>query len=447
MVVMLRIGLALSCLALQLLSSVPPSDASSPDGPGPGAWIEAQLPDLVALYEHLHAHPELSLREVETAKRMAAELREAGFDVTTGVGGFGVVGVLENGEGPTVMLRADMDALPIGERTGLPYASKLRSIGEDGEVVGGVMHACGHDVHMVNLVGCARWLGEHQRAWRGTAVLIAQPAEEVGAGAKAMLEAGLFERFPRPDFGLSLHVQHDLRADTIGYCSGPFMANVESCDIVVRGRGGHGAAPHLTIDPVPIAAGLVLDLQTIVARELDPLTSAVVTVGSIQGGTKHNVIADSCRLRITIRSTTPEDHDAIKRAIERKARAAAAAAGAPEPEVTFSEFTPVLVNDPELTARLVPGLRDELGAERVVEVPRVMTGEDFGRYGVAGVPVFMFRLGTIEAERLAALRREGFVPPLHSGGFWPDPEPTIRTGLRASITGLRELLGRPARDG
>ena len=399
------------------------------------AWLDEQIPSLIELYKHLHAHPELSMLEVQTAKRMAAELRSAGFEVTEHVGRTGVVAKLANGVGPVVMLRADMDALPLGEATGIPYMSKVRRETADGRV-GGVMHACGHDVHMTNLIAAARWLSAHTDAWSGTALLIAQPGEEVGKGAAAMLNDGLFERFGKPDFGVALHVQHDLEAGTVGYCSGPFMANVESCDITIRGRGGHGAAPHLTVDPIPIAARLVLDLQTIVSRELDPLTPAVVTVGSIQGGSKHNIIGSSCKLQITIRSTTPTAHETIKAGIIRRSRAAANAADAPEPEITFSEFTPVLINDAKLTKRIVAALRRQLGDANVREMPRVMTGEDFSRYGAAGVPIFMFRLGTIRPERLAKMRAAGPIPSLHSPWYYPDPEASLRAGFEATVTAL-----------
>ncbi len=415
---------ALVVVALLVVATAPARAQSFED------WYGGQRESLLSLYRDLHRHPELSFHEVKTSARIADELEAAGFTVTRHVGGLGVVAVLVNGDGPTTLLRTDLDALPIGECTGLDYMSEDRHEDEDGRVQG-VMHACGHDVHMTCLVGSARWLASHRDAWHGTAVLIGQPAEERSGGANAMLADGLFERFPRPDRAIALHVAHDLAAGDVGLCPGPAMANVESCDVLVKGRGGHGAAPHLTIDPIVIASELVLDLQTIVARELDPTDAAVVTVGSIHGGSKHNIIDSECRLQITIRSYDDDVHEHIKRAIERKAKAAAAGARAPEPDVTFSEYTPALINDVELTARLRETFRTTLGADHVLDFGPVMTAEDFGRYGRAGVPICMFRLGSVSAERLAAMRQNGEAPPsLHSAHYWPDPDLTVRTGIR-----------------
>ncbi|MBI5852165.1 MAG: amidohydrolase [Planctomycetes bacterium] len=406
------------------------------------AWIDAELPRWREFYRDLHRHPELSFREVRTAGKVAEVLAAAGLTVTQNVGGLGVVGVLENGAGPTLLVRCDMDALPIGERTGLDFMSEVRVESEDGRV-GGVMHACGHDLHMTSVAASVTWLASHRDRWRGTLVCVAQPAEERAGGAKAMLEDGLLTRFPRPDHALALHVIPDLPAGTIGWCAGPAMANVESVDVVVHGRGGHGAAPHLTIDPIPIACKLVLDLQTIVSREIAPTSPAVVTVGAIQGGSKHNIIDAECRLQLTIRSYDDAVHEHIKRAIERKARAAAASAGAPEPELAFSEFTPALVNDQELTARCVAAFRKELGDDAVVALEPAMVAEDFGRLRLAGVPIHMFRLGTTAKARLDGHRASGTpVPALHSAEYWPDFEPSLRAAVQALCAAAIALMPR-----
>ncbi len=407
----------------------------------PAAWAERHLPELVELYRHLHAHPELSLHETATAERLAEELREAGLTVTTGVGGTGVVGVLENGPGPTVMVRTDLDALPVEEKTELVYASKVKVRDAEGRETG-VMHACGHDIHITCLVGVARYLATHADLWSGRLICIGQPAEERGMGARAMLDAGLFTKFPKPDFALALHCDSKLPAGTVGHRSGYILANVDTVDIALFGRGGHGAHPHTTIDPVVIAAHLVVDLQSIVAREIKPGEPAVVTVGSIHGGTKHNIIGDRCDLQLTVRSYTDEVRHHLLDAIRRKAKAAALAAGAPEPKVTLGDgFTPATKNDDALTARLVPVWTKTFGEARVVEVPPSMGGEDFSVYGLAGVPICMFSLGTVEAQRLAGFERLKQAPPsLHSPFFYPDAEPTLRTGVTAMTAAVLHLM-------
>ncbi|MBK8979991.1 MAG: amidohydrolase [Planctomycetes bacterium] len=442
-----------SCVAgllvlLSLVASAARAQATAPrEGPREGRrdaacerFLAAELPGLLDLYRELHRHPELSFREVKTAARIAGELQRAGLDVTRNVGGLGVVGVLRNGEGPCVLLRTDLDALPLGEETPLDYRSEVRTESPDGRVAG-VMHACGHDLHMASFAGTVRFLAAHRELWSGTVVAIGQPAEERAGGAQAMLDDGLFERFPRPDYALALHVTQLLETGQVGYCAGPAMANVTSCDVTVRGRGGHGAAPHLTIDPIVLAAKLVLDLQTIVSREIDPVEPAVVTVGAIEGGTKHNIIDDDCRLQITIRSYSADVHERIQQAIVRKARAVAMSADAPEPEVRFSEFTPALVNDADLVARVVPALQDALGDDAIVPFAPAMTAEDFGRFRLAGVPIFMFRLGTIAPARMAEYRSRGEEPPpLHSPHYWPDAEASLRAGIVATTAAVRELL-------
>jgi amidohydrolase len=406
--------------------------------------ISAELPDLDALYKDLHSHPELSLHEGRTAARLAKELRAAGFEVTEKVGGHGVVGVLRNGKGPTVLVRTDMDALPVTEATGLSYASKVRTRDKDQNEVG-VMHACGHDMHMTCWTGTARVLATLKDRWQGTLVFIGQPAEEVGAGARMMLAAGLFKDFPKPDYALALHCAGNLPYGSIAYTEGLALANVDSVDIVVHGKGGHGAAPHTTIDPVVIAARIVLDLQTLVSRETNPTDPAVVTVGSIHGGSKHNVIPNEVRLQLTVRSTKDSVRKHLLDGIKRIADAAAAAAGAPAPEVKVNpeEFTPALLNDPALTQKTVALFKEVLGADRVVARPPILGGEDFSRYGRAGVPIFLYFLGTIPPEKVAEAAKEGKpLPSLHSDLFHPTPEPSIKTGVLTMSLAVLNLLGK-----
>jgi amidohydrolase len=406
------------------------------------AWWARRAPALCALYRHLHQHPELSFQERATAARLATELRALGLDVTANVGGTGVVAVLRNGDGPVVLVRADMDALPIAEDTGLEYASTVRATSAEGLPIG-AMHACGHDVHMACLVGCAAFLAEHRDAFRGTLVFQLQPAEERAGGMKAMLKDGLLTRFPRPHWALALHTAHDLPTGAVGVRAGAAMANVDSCDITLFGRGGHGASPHLTIDPIVQAALLVLDLQTIVTREIDPLDPCVITVGAIHGGSKHNIVPESCHLQATVRSYTPEVRAKMLAAIERKAKAVAASFAAPEPKVEFSEHTPALHNHAALTAAVRAGLAQELGEDNVRDVPPVMGAEDFGLLWAEQVPLCMFRLGTVAPERLAKLQASGTLPPLHSARYWPDHEDSIRTGVRALVAAVRAAAAMP----
>jgi len=415
--------------------------AAAPSGAEePARWSREHVDDLVELYRHFHQHPELSLREEHTAARLADELEAAGTQVTRGVGGHGVVAVLENGPGPMLLIRTDLDALPVTERTDLIYASKVRVKDEQG-VETGVMHACGHDVHITSLVGVTRYLCQHKDRWSGTLIAIGQPAEERGEGAKRMLDDGLFDRFPRPDYALALHVDSSLATGRVGYHAGYTLANVDSVDIVVRGRGGHGAFPHTTIDPVVQAAHLIVDLQTIVSREIKPTDPAVITVGSIHGGSKHNVISDECHLQLTVRSYSDEVRRHLLDAIRRKAKAAAESAGAPEPSVEVSEGTPAMYNDEKLVERIVPVFRRVFGDENVIASEPSMGGEDFSRYGLAGVPIFMFRLGAVDEKRLAGFARLEQVPPsLHSPLFYPDAEPTLVTGVTAMASAALEIL-------
>lgn len=403
-------------------------------------WIAKQVPDLVALYKQFHAAPELSFMEVQTAAKLAAELKAAGCEVTTGVGKTGVVGVLKNGAGPTVMLRSDLDALPVLEATGLPYASKVMTKDRLG-VDAPAMHACGHDIHITCLIGMARYLAANKDAWRGTVIFLGQPAEEIVSGAVAMLKDGLFTRFPKPDFALALHVDHELPAGKVGYRAGYALANTDGVDVVMKGRGGHGSAPNKTIDPIVQAAHFVVDLQTLVSRENSPFDPAVVTVGAIHGGTKNNIIGDSCRLQLTVRSYTPEVRRRLLDGIVRKAKAAAASANAPEPTIEFSNDTPAMFNDERLVERLVPVFHGALGKDNVEPAEPSMGGEDFSRYGLAGVPIFMFKLGSVSPQRLEAMSKAGKpLPTLHSALYYPDPEPTIRTGLTAMSAAVRDLM-------
>lgn len=408
-------------------------------------WAQEHTPEIVELYKELHQAPELSYEEKATAARMAEELRAVGAEVRTGIGGHGVIGILRNGEGNTLMLRADMDALPVVEETGVPYASKVLVTNERGQTVG-VMHACGHDIHMSNMIGVARMLAENKNAWQGTAIFLMQPAEERGGGAKAMLDDGLLTMFPRPDYAVAVHVAADLAAGKVGYCPGYACANVDSVDILVRGRGGHGAYPETTIDPIVIAAKLVLDLQTIVSREIKPNDPAVITVGAIEGGTKHNVIGDDCKLQLTVRSYSPEVRAKLAEAIVRKTKAAAMSAGAPEPEVDISEGTPSMFNDPELTERVAGIAARVVGTEQVEKTAPTMGGEDFSRYGLAGLRASMFKIGTVSQDRLDEFKKSNTPPPsLHSPLYYPDPEKSLETAMSTTGAVAMELLGKPSK--
>jgi amidohydrolase len=432
----LLVAFTFSFLAYSLLA-LPGSPARAET---PAQWVTKNLADLQGLYEHFHAHPELSFQEEQTATRLAEELGKLGLPVTTQVGKFGVVAQIKNGTGPTVMIRTDLDALPVTENTGLPYASRVKAKDKQGNDVG-VMHACGHDIHITCLIGTARYLATHKEQWRGTVLLIGQPAEEIGAGALAMLQDGLFQRFPKPDYALAWHVDSGMAAGKVGYRGGYFLANVDSVDIIMQGKGGHGAYPHKTIDPIVQAAQLVVDLQTIVSRENAPLDPAVVTVGSIRGGSKHNIIPDTCRLQLTVRSYTAEVRAKLLEAIQRKARAVAAGAGAAPPVIEFSDATPATRNDERLVEQVVPSLVRALGKENVIPVEPSMGGEDFSQYGLAGVPIFMFRIGSVSPERIEQYDREKrTLPSLHSPEYFPTPQPTITTGVISMTAAVLDLL-------
>lgn len=430
------------CPAL-LLAATLASAQTAPKNPAL-APLDGLYPDLDKLYLDLHQNPELSLHEEKTSARMASHLRALGFEVSERVGGYGVVGVLKNGKGPTVLVRTDMDALPVEEKTGFPYASKVTVKDDSGATVP-VMHACGHDIHMTSWVGAATLLSKARDRWRGTLVMIAQPAEEKGAGAAAMLKDGLFTRFPKPDFAIAFHDSATLPAGKISVTSGWAAANVDSVDIAVFGRGGHGAYPSATVDPVVIAARIVVALQTLVSRENSPFDPAVVTVGSIHGGTKHNIIPDEVRLELTVRSYKDDVRQRLLAGIERIAKAEAAAGSAPkEPTVTVSEGTPAMYNDPALAKRLSGALAKAFGESSVIEGRPVMGGEDFSEYGRAGVPAVQFEVGAVPSARYEAAKTAGTpLPSLHSSQFGPDREPTIRAASSALTIAALELLARP----
>jgi len=410
--------------------------------------VDQRLGEWVALYKELHAAPELSLREEQTAARLAELWEAAGLAVTPNVGGHGVVAVLANGEGPTLLIRTDMDALPVVEETGLPYASRVRVELDDGSHVG-VMHACGHDVHMTVAVAAAQVLAALKDRWRGTAVFIGQPAEEVGRGARMMIAAGLFERFPKPDYCTAEHVAHDLPAGVVGVYAGYVNANVDSVDITIYGRGGHGAHPHLSEDPIVAAAQVIVGLQTLVSRRVKPTAPAVVTVGSVHAGTKHNIIPEVARLQLTVRSYNDEVRRQLLDGIRQVTADTCRAMGCsrpPEVLVSEEEYTPAAYNDPALTAAAKAVFEQALGSDRVVDKPPEMGGEDFGTYSrTLGVPGFMFRVGVVSAEDYAASQTPGGpkLPPAHSSRFAPRPEPTIRTAVHAMTALACSMLGAP----
>lgn len=411
--------------------------------------VAGDMPSLIALYQDLHAHPELSMEEVRTSARLAAEAKKLGFKVTTGVGKTGVVAVMENGPGPVLMLRADMDALPVIEQTGLPYASKVRATSEAG-VESGVMHACGHDTHMAAWVGTARRLAAMKDQWSGTLVMILQPGEETSEGAKAMLEDGLFTRFPKPTHAIAFHDSATLPAGVIGYSNGYALANVDSVDMVVKGVGGHGAAPHTTRDPVVLASRIVMALQTLVSREIDPQSPAVVTVGSFHAGAKHNIISDEANLLLTVRSYTDATRKTLLDGIARIARGEAIAAGVPEdrmPVVTVrhNRATPATFNTEKLTASTAALFTERFGQERVTTTPAVMAGEDFGRYyradenleslifWVGGVPKAQWDKAGGDAVKL---------PSLHSPFWAPEPQAVISTATEAMTAAALGVLAK-----
>ncbi len=407
--------------------------------------VQSDVPTLEALYKDLHQNPELSMLEEKTSVRIAKELREAGYEVTERIGGYGVVAVLHNGPGPVVLLRTDLDALPVKEQTGLPYASHRTQVNTTGQEVS-VMHACGHDMHMTVLVGAARFLARHTNLFSGTVVAIGQPAEERVGGAKAMLKEGLFERFPKPNYCLALHVNSDLVAGKVAYVPGYILANVESVDITIRGLGGHGAYPHTTKDPIVLAAETVLALQTLISREKPATEPGVLTVGSIHGGTKHNIIPDEVKLQLTLRSYSDAVSSNLIAGIQRVTRGLAQAAGIPEDRMPIvsvdeSEHTPATYNDPALTQRLASVLQNWLGSDSVVQEHPQMGAEDFGLFGRTAdkIPICLLWLGSVPAERMNSGQK---LPSIHSALYYPDPEPTIKTGVTVLTAAVLDLLTR-----
>jgi hippurate hydrolase len=429
--------------ALLLLGSAPASAQALRDA------VAKDMPSLMTLYRDLHASPELSMQEVKTAAKLAAEAKRLGFEVTTGVGKTGVVAVMKNGPGPVVMLRADMDGLPVVEQTGLPYASKVKATSVTG-VESGVMHACGHDTHMTAWVGAARRLAATKDQWSGTLVMILQPGEEIGVGAKAMLDDGLYTRFPKPSHVIAFHDAASLPAGVIGYSNGYALANVDSVDILVKGVGGHGAYPHTTKDPIVLGSRIVSALQTLVSRENDPQSPAVVTVGSFISGAKHNIISDEAKLLLTVRSYKPETRQLLLDGIKRIVRGEAIAAGMPEdrmPVVTIreNEHTPATFNTEKLTAQTAALLERSFGKERVRPTPAVMGGEDFSRFWLAdkSIESLIFWVGGVpQAQWDKAAGDPAKLPSLHSPFWAPDPEPTISTATEAMVTAALGVLGK-----
>jgi amidohydrolase len=404
------------------------------------SMIDREMPALLDTYKAFHIAPELSKHEEKTSATVAERLRALGYTVTDHVGKYesadtcyGVVAMMKNGDGPVVLVRSDMDALPVLEQTGLPYASKNAN----------VMHACGHDIHMTTLLGTASMLAQMKSKWHGTVLLVGQPAEEVVQGASAMLRDRLYERFPRPNFAIALHDNSSMPAGQIGYCPGYFMSNSDSVNITIRGVGGHGASPQSTKDPIVVASEVVLALQTIVSRENSPLDPVVVTVGSIHGGAKRNVIPDQVEMLLTVRTYKPEVRKRVLASIERVTRGIAMAAGIPDErapivEVLKGEGTEATYNDPALTERIAKALKRDMGANNVVQIDPLMVSEDFGRFGLdRQIPVSMLNVGAVDPAKIASGAR---LPSLHSSEFAPVPEPTLRGGIKAMTLSVLELL-------
>ncbi|MEP6913454.1 MAG: amidohydrolase [bacterium] len=441
------------CLLVVVLTSLSVT-AGIPAQQSLDAMIDSDIASLVATYQTLHAAPELSHHEEKTSAFFANRLRALGYTVTERVGkyenpewtSYGVVAVMKNGAGPTVLVRTELDALPVDEKTGLPYASKVKTKNDAGQEVS-VMHACGHDVHMTSMLGTAKMLTALKDQWSGTLVIIGQPAEEVIDGARSMIRAGLYERFPRPDYVIALHDSADLEAGKVGYTPGYAMASSTSVDIKIRGLGGHGARPESTKDPIVVAAQVVLALQTIVSRENSPLDPVVVTVGSIHGGTKHNIIPDEVDLQLTVRAYKEEVRKKVLASIERITKGIALAAGIPDdraPIVKFSEtqVTAATFNEPQLTERMSAVFVKVLGSENVVKLPPVMMSEDFGYLSLdQKIPATLFTLGAVDPVKVKQSRETGTpLPSLHSALFQPLPEPTLRTGIKAMTSAVLELM-------
>jgi amidohydrolase len=418
---------------------------------------ESELPSLLVIYKDIHSHPELSAHEERTSGIIARELRAVGCEVTEHLGkydnpnlkGYGVIGIMKNGDGPTVLVRTDMDALPVEEATGLPYASKITTKDDEGKDVH-VAHACGHDAHMAAFIGTARALQRLKDQWQGTIMFVGQPAEETGNGARALLNAGLYNRFGKPNFALGYHDNAFLETGKIGVCEGYIYANADSVNITVRGVGGHGAYPHKTKDPIVVSAELVNALQTIVSREDNPIDPVVVTVGSIHGGTKHNIIPDEVKMQLTVRTYKMDVRERVLAAIDRIAKGIATAAGippesAPIVDVLKDHFYPATYNNPDLTKRLVAVWKKELGADKIEKIDPMMVAEDFSEYSLPdhSIPAVDFQIGAVDPTKIAESKKTGKeLPSLHSSKFAPVPEPTIRVGIIGMTSAVLELMKR-----
>lgn len=442
----------LNCLLFLFLSLALPAGVNAQRSID--TMIDADIASLVTTYKALHAAPELSHREEKTSAFLAAQLKALGYTVSEGVGkferpdwiGYGVVAVMKNGPGPTVLVRTDTDGLPVEERTELPYASKVKTKNDAGQEVG-VMHACGHDIHMTSLLGAAKLLAQLKDQWSGTLVLIGQPAEETIDGARAMLRDNLYTRFPKPDFAIAVHDSPDLAAGTVGYTPAYTLASSTNIDIKIRGVGGHGSKPEATKDPIVLASQIIIALQTIVSRENSPLDPAVVTVGSIHGGTRYNIIPDEVNLQLTVRSFKEEVRQKLLAAIERIAKGTAIAAGVPAErlpivKVSETEVTTATYNDPPLTERLAKVLESALGQQNVVKIGPIMGSEDFGYLSLdQQIPSAYFFIGASDPAKIKQSRETGVpLPSLHSSLFAPLPEPTIRTGVRTLTVAAMDLL-------
>ncbi len=429
---LLFIGLLFSCSSFK---------SSVSDPPAIRALVKADIPYLVDFYKKRHQNPEISLQEKETAKALAIELKKIGFEVTENFGGYGIVGILKNGIGPTILYRTDMDALPMPEKTNLPYAS-TKTIEYNG-LTTGTMHSCGHDMHMATWLGTARAMVTIKDQWKGTLMLIGQPAEEIGAGARLMLENGLYEKFGVPTYAMGLHSSPTIAAGQIGVGKGYSMANAESIDIQVFGIGAHGASPHMSIDPVVIASMIVMDLQTIVSRSLKPIESAVVTVGAIKGGTKHNIIPDEVTLQLTVRTYKDEVRQMVHQRIREISRGIAIAAGLPEdkmPKVTIPEaFTPANYNTPEMVDNLIHSAEKIVGTKNILDAEPQMVAEDYAMYGqtIHKVPSVLYWLGTVPDERMQSGKS---LPGLHSPFYYPEPAKSIETGVTINVQMMLDLL-------
>jgi hippurate hydrolase len=403
--------------------------------------LNANYPSVENLYQDLHRNPELGFNEHRTAAKLAGLVKALGYEVTTGVGGTGVVAILKNGPGPTVMLRTEMDALPVQEKTNLPFASKVTVKNAAGDTVS-VDHACGHDLHMSAWYGTAKLMADNRKAWSGTLMLIGQPAEEPVAGAAAMLKDGLFTRFPKPDYALSLHDDASGPSGTIMYHAGPFRASSDVVNITIFGQGGHGAVPHETRDPVVMSARVILALQTLVSRENNPVDPVVITVGSIHGGTQANIIPDQVKLQLTVRTFSDAVRKRVLASIAREVKGEAIAANMPKaPLVDVEPGTDSVYNDPALIARVVPVLQEALGKDKVVEMPQKMTSEDFSQYGLAGAHALLLHVGAVAPERLEAAKKAGeHLPGTHSPQWAPDFKPTVHSMITAETAVLLDLF-------